>query len=98
MDRNQARLSAGCVSKWMSHSTSVTQGWTLRVQKCAVGRSLEVWSRVPARPATKVPDMRGKITWGSRNSRPGRFGPHEQKPLFQFSRLGPWFSPSRTQS
>jgi hypothetical protein len=55
MDRNQARPSAGCVSKRMSPSGSVTQGCALRVQKCAVGRSQEVSSSVPARSATKVP-------------------------------------------
>jgi hypothetical protein len=44
MDRNQARRSAGCVSKRMSPSGSMTQGCTLRVQKCVFGRS-----------ATKVP-------------------------------------------
>jgi len=39
----------------MSPSGSVTQGCVLRVQKCAVGRSQEVSSSVPARSATKVP-------------------------------------------
>ena len=55
MDRNQARPSAGCVSKRVSPSGSVTQGCALRVQKCTLGRSQEVSSSVPARTATKPP-------------------------------------------
>ena len=55
MDRNQARLSAGCVSKRAPPSGSATQGCALRVQKCAVGRSQEVSSSVPARTAAKAP-------------------------------------------
>ena len=45
----------GCVSKRVPPSGSATQGCALRVQKCAVGRSQEVSSSVPARTATKVP-------------------------------------------
>lgn len=55
MDRNHAKPSSGCVSKRVSPSGSVTQGWALRVQKCAVGRSQDVSSSVPARTATKPP-------------------------------------------
>src|SRR3712207_8907205 len=39
----------------VSPSGSVAQGWALRVQKCAVGRSQEVSSSVPTRTATKPP-------------------------------------------
>src|SRR4051812_26241574 len=54
-DRSQARPSVGCVSKRVSLSGNATQGWALRVQKCAVGRTQEVSSSVPVRTATKVP-------------------------------------------
>jgi hypothetical protein len=39
----------------MSPSGSATQGCALRVQKCTLGRSQEVSSRVPARTNTSVP-------------------------------------------
>jgi hypothetical protein len=41
-------VSAGCVSNLCPSGGSTTQGCALRVQKCAVGRSQEVSSRVPA--------------------------------------------------
>ena len=40
---------SGCVSNLRSSSGNMTQGCALRVQKCAVGRSQEVSSSVPAR-------------------------------------------------
>jgi len=42
-------ISAGWVSKLRSASGNATQGCLLRVQKCTVGRSQEVSSRVPPR-------------------------------------------------
>jgi hypothetical protein len=45
-----AKRSSGCVSKtWLGSSGNMTQGCLLRVQKCVVGRSQEVSSKVPAR-------------------------------------------------
>jgi hypothetical protein len=44
-----------CVESPEAPPGSATQGWALRVQKCAVGRSQEVSSSVPARTATKPP-------------------------------------------
>ena len=44
------KTSSGCVSKiWFCSSGSVIQGYLFRVQKCAVGHSQEVSSKVPAR-------------------------------------------------
>ena len=44
------KTSSGCVSKiWFCSSGSVIQGCLFRVQKCAVGHSQEVSSKVPAR-------------------------------------------------
>ena len=48
VEKNPSR-SAGCVSKLRLPSGSAIQGCLLRVQKCAVGRSQEVSSKVPAR-------------------------------------------------
>jgi hypothetical protein len=47
-------MSAGCVSKLRLPSGSPTQGCLLRVQKCTVGRSQEVSSRVPPRTLRTV--------------------------------------------
>jgi hypothetical protein len=45
-----AKGSSGCVSKtWLRSSGNTIQGCLLRVQKCTVGRSQEVSSKVPAR-------------------------------------------------
>ena len=41
-------MSSGCVSNLCPSGGSTTQGCALRVQKCAVGRSQEVSSSVPA--------------------------------------------------
>ena len=47
-DNKNPIVSAGCVSNLCPSGGSTTQGCALRVQKCAVGRSQEVSSRVPA--------------------------------------------------
>ena len=47
-DNKNPMVSAGCVSNLCPSAGSTTQGCALRVQKCAVGRSQEVSSRVPA--------------------------------------------------
>jgi hypothetical protein len=49
-------VSAGCVSNLSPSGGSTTQGCALRVQKCAVGRSQEVSSRVPAPTRRNAPD------------------------------------------
>jgi hypothetical protein len=45
-------MSSGCVSQmWLRSSGNIIQGCLFRIQKCAVGRSQEVSSKVPARMA-----------------------------------------------
>jgi hypothetical protein len=51
--KNRTR-SAGCVSKIWSPSGIAIQGCLLRVQKCTVGRSQEVSSKVPPRTLRTV--------------------------------------------
>src|SRR5215469_3736033 len=47
-------MSTGCVSKLCAPAGNVTHGCLLRVQKCTVGCSHEVSSRVPARTLRTV--------------------------------------------
>src|SRR5258707_1226914 len=56
--KNSAK-SSGCVSKQRSPSGSVIHGCLLRVQICAVGRSHEVSSNVPARTERTTPPNLG---------------------------------------
>src|SRR5690349_16502642 len=56
--KNSAR-SSGCVSKQRSPSGSMIHGCLLRVQICAVGRSHEVSSNVPARTERNIPPNLG---------------------------------------